>query len=111
MSPPAALGRLYLVPTPLDHGCDPQAPITDVLPLGTLQVAARLTHWISENAKSTRAFLKRVDAVAPLAQPLQAQSITELPRAVQRRATTTPKAPRPTPAPCWLPPCKAMTSA
>ena len=91
MSPPAALGRLYLVPTPLDHGCDPQSPITDVLPLGTLQVAARLTHWISENAKSTRAFLKRVDAVAPLAQPLQAQSITELPRAVHKKGDHDPK--------------------
>ena len=91
MSPPAALGRLYLVPTPLDHGCDPQAPITDVLPLGTLQVAARLTHWISENAKSTRAFLKRVDVLAPLALPLQAQSITELPRAVHKKGDHDPK--------------------
>ncbi|MFV0679650.1 SAM-dependent methyltransferase [Ottowia sp.] len=78
-------GILYLVPTPLDHGCDTPAPITDALPQGTLQVAARLTHWVSENAKSTRAFLKRVDAVAPLAQPLQALSITELPRAVHKK--------------------------
>jgi 16S rRNA (cytidine1402-2'-O)-methyltransferase len=42
--------------------------------------AARLTHWVAENAKTTRAFLKRVDAVVPLAQPLQALSIIELPR-------------------------------
>jgi len=78
-------GRLLLVPTPLDHGCDEQAAITEVLPLGTLQAAARLTHWISENAKSTRAFLKRVDAVVPLAQPLQEQAIAELPRAVHKK--------------------------
>ncbi|MBS0597931.1 MAG: SAM-dependent methyltransferase [Burkholderiaceae bacterium] len=78
-------GRLLLVPTPLDHGCDTQAPLADVLPLGTLQAAAGITHWISENAKSTRAFLKRVDAVVPLAQPLQAQAIAELPRAVHKK--------------------------
>lgn len=83
-------GRLHLVPTPLDHGCDVQAPITDVLPLGTLQAAARITHWISENAKSTRAFLKRVDAAAPLAQPVQAHTITELPRAVHKKGDHDP---------------------
>ena len=85
MSVDSPKGRLYLVPTPLDHGCDVQSLITDVLPLGTLQVAARLTHWISENAKSTRGFLKRVNAVAPLALPLQTQTITELPRAVHKK--------------------------
>ncbi|HMN58578.1 MAG TPA: ribosomal RNA small subunit methyltransferase I, partial [Ottowia sp.] len=44
MTAEASNGRLYLVPTPLDHGCDEQAALTEVLPLGTLQVAARLTH-------------------------------------------------------------------
>lgn len=90
MTAPSPPGRLLLVPTPLDHGCTPQAPITDVLPLGTLQAAARITHWISENAKSTRAFLKRVDAVAPLAQPVQAHTITELPRAVHKKGDHDP---------------------
>ena len=83
------------MPTPLDHGCTPQAPITDVLPLGTLQAAARITHWISENAKSTRAFLKRVDAVAPLAQPVQAHTITELPRAVHKKGDHDPQTAHP----------------
>ena len=95
MTAAAPHGRLLLVPTPLDHGCDTQAPITDVLPLGTLQAAARLTHWISENAKSTRAFLKRVDAVAPLAQPVQAHTITELPRAVHKKGDHDPTAAQP----------------
>jgi hypothetical protein len=54
--------------------------IGDVLPMSVLRTAARLTHWVAENAKSTRAFLKRVDAVVPLAQPLQSLSIVELPR-------------------------------
>lgn len=78
-------GTLYLVPTPLDFGCDTQAPITDVLPHETLRIAASITHWVTENAKSTRAFLKRVDAQAPLAQPIQQHTITELPREVHKK--------------------------
>jgi len=78
-------GTLYLVPTPLDHGCDSPSPLPDVLPLGTIRVAAALSHWISENAKSTRAFLKRVDAELPLVQPIQAQQIVELPRLVHKK--------------------------
>ena len=79
------MATLYLVPAPLDFGCDEQTPIEDVLPRATLQGAARLTHWICENAKSARAVLKRIDAVAPLAAPLQAQAIQELPRAVHKK--------------------------
>ncbi|MET0540860.1 MAG: SAM-dependent methyltransferase, partial [Variovorax sp.] len=78
-------GTLYLVPAPLDFGCDDQAPLQDVLPMGTLQVAARITHWICENAKSARAYLKRIDAVAPLAAPLQGLHIQELPREVHKK--------------------------
>lgn len=82
---PATPGTLYLVPAPLDFGCDTQAPLTDALPDATLRTAARLTHWIGENAKSTRAYLKRVDALHPLALPLQEQHITELPREVHKK--------------------------
>lgn len=78
-------GTLYLVPAPLDFGCDAQAPLQDALPLGTLQKAAGITHWICENAKSARAYLKRIDAVVPLAAPLQAQQIVELPREVHKK--------------------------
>ena len=78
-------GCLYLVPTPLDFGCDLQAPITNVLPHETLRIAAGVTHWITENAKSTRAFLKRVDAHATLAKPIQENTITELPREVHKK--------------------------
>jgi 16S rRNA (cytidine1402-2'-O)-methyltransferase len=84
-----AKGTLYLVPTPLDFGCDAQAPITDVLPQETLRTAASITHWVTENAKSTRAFLKRVDAQAPLAQPIQQHTITELPREVHKKGDHT----------------------
>lgn len=82
-TPPRA--KLYLVPAPLDFGCDDQAPLQDVIPLGTLQTASRITHWICENAKSARAYLKRIDAVAPLAAPMQAQQIQELPREVHKK--------------------------
>ena len=84
-----AKGTLYLVPTPLDFGCDTQAPITDVLPQETLRIAASITHWVTENAKSTRAFLKRVDAQTPLAQPIQQHTITELPREVHKKGDHT----------------------
>ncbi|MFN3828856.1 MAG: SAM-dependent methyltransferase [Tepidimonas ignava] len=81
MSAPRTPGALVLVPTPLDLGCAPPPDIRAALPIATLQRAAGLTHWLAENARSARAFLKRVDAVVPLAAPLQQQCITELPRA------------------------------
>jgi 16S rRNA (cytidine1402-2'-O)-methyltransferase len=79
------LGRLFLVPTPLDFGCAEQAPIQDTLPEATLRCASSLQHWITENAKSTRAFLKRVGEVHALSAPIQAQLITELPREVHKK--------------------------
>lgn len=78
-------GRLYLVPAPLDFGCTDQAPLQQVMPAATIEVAARLTHWVCENAKSTRAFLKRVNELQPLARPLREQNITELPREVHKK--------------------------
>lgn len=78
-------GKLYLVPAPLDFGCDEEVPLSQVMPVGTLQAASRLTHWICENAKSARAYLKRIDALQPLAAPLQAQQIQELPREVHKK--------------------------
>ena len=74
-------GSLYLVPNTLDFGVPGDAPdVQDVLPASVIRTAARLTHWVAENAKTTRAFLKRVDAVVPLVQSLQALAIVELPR-------------------------------
>jgi 16S rRNA (cytidine1402-2'-O)-methyltransferase len=78
-------GKLYLVPAPLDFGCDTLTPLTEVLPLATLQIASKLQHWVCENAKSTRAYLKRVDEICPLLQPLQAINIQELPREVHKK--------------------------
>jgi 16S rRNA (cytidine1402-2'-O)-methyltransferase len=84
------LGRLYLVPTPLDHGCETQAPLESVLPRSTLECAAALGHIVCENARSARAFLKRVGEVCPLRQPLQAIDIRELPREVHKKGDHDP---------------------
>ena len=85
-----APGRLLLVPNTLDLGCLPEGgsvaelpDLRDVLPTGVLIAASRLTHWVAENAKTTRAFLKRVDAVHPLTTPLQQQDIQAIPRAAK----------------------------
>ena len=82
-------GKLYLVPAPLDFGCEQLAPVQNVMPLQTLQVAARLSHFICENAKSTRAYLKRVGEVTPLAQMIQALTMQELPREVHKKGDHT----------------------
>ena len=82
-------GRLYLVPAPLDFGCEQQAPLQHVIPLQTLQIAARLNSFICENAKSTRAYLKRVGELVPLSQPVQALQIQELPREVHKKGDHT----------------------
>ncbi len=78
-------GTLYLVPATLDFGVANPSPLPEVLPAHTLQVAARLSHWVCENAKSTRAFLKRVHELHPLALTLQEQDITELPHEVHKK--------------------------
>jgi 16S rRNA (cytidine1402-2'-O)-methyltransferase len=78
-------GRLLLVPAPLDFGCEPPAPLSRALPDATLSAAAGITHWICENAKTTRAYLKRIGELHPLAVPIQQMQITELPREVHKK--------------------------
>lgn len=79
----APRGSLLLVPNTLDLGAPDAPSIDSVLAAGVLQQAARLTHWVAEDAKTTRAFLKRVHALVPLALPLQAIDIRELPRPIK----------------------------
>jgi len=85
-------GRLYLVPAPLDFGTGSPMPLDQTLPAATLQAAAGITHWICENAKSARAYLKRINECHALAAPLQAQAIQELPRAVHKKGDHLPDA-------------------
>ncbi|NBY04400.1 MAG: ribosomal RNA small subunit methyltransferase I, partial [Betaproteobacteria bacterium] len=43
MSP---VGRLFLVPAPLDFGCADATMLADVMPQATLFAAARIQHWV-----------------------------------------------------------------
>jgi 16S rRNA (cytidine1402-2'-O)-methyltransferase len=76
----AIKGRLLLMPNALDLGTD-EVDLREVLPLGVIRQAAALQHWAVEDARSARAFIKRVGAIETLAVPLQAMHINELPQA------------------------------
>jgi 16S rRNA (cytidine1402-2'-O)-methyltransferase len=79
-------GTLLLVPNTLDLGAAPALPIDAVLGTEVLLTAARLRHWVAEDAKVARAFLNRVAQHVPLAQPLQAIDVQTLPRPAKGRA-------------------------
>ncbi|MGL4956816.1 MAG: SAM-dependent methyltransferase, partial [Bacteroidales bacterium] len=49
-------GTLYLIPTTLGDTC-----ITDVLPLRTAEVTKSIRHFVVENTRSARRFLKQVE--------------------------------------------------
>jgi 16S rRNA (cytidine1402-2'-O)-methyltransferase len=85
MSPTQSKGKLYLVPAPLDFGCDETSELQASLPMGTLQIAASLDHWVCENAKSTRAYLRRIHGITPLCKSIQEMSLVELPREVHKK--------------------------
>lgn len=83
-------GTLVLMPNTLDLGTGHEVPLAQVLPQAVIERAAGLRHWVAENAKSARAFLKRVHACAPLALPLREIDIRELPR--PRKGAAAPSA-------------------
>jgi 16S rRNA (cytidine1402-2'-O)-methyltransferase len=65
-------GVLYLIPNALGEG--DAAALAAVLPAGVIAHTASLGYFVGENAKSTRAFLKRVG----VARPIQEIEIREL---------------------------------
>jgi 16S rRNA (cytidine1402-2'-O)-methyltransferase len=73
-------GSLVLMPNTLDLGTGHEVALAQVLPQAVIERAAGLRHWVAENAKSARAFLRRVHACSPLTLPLQEIDIRELPR-------------------------------
>jgi len=93
---PSRKGTLVLVPNLLDFGAPQPLPLGSSLPQAVIERAATLTHWVVEDAKTARAFIKRVATEAlptrsPQSQstvppqsrstlPLQSMSIRELPR-------------------------------
>lgn len=88
----ARLGALLLVPNTLDLGSATPPPIQSQLPHAVIERAAALGHWVVEDARSARAFLKRIGAVVPLAQALQATHIEEMPRGRKGSAEPVPAA-------------------
>ena len=79
-------GSLLLVPNTLDLGTVHAPPLDALLGTQVITEASRLTHWVAEDAKVARAFLKRVAQHAALALPLQSIQIDELPRPPKGRA-------------------------
>jgi 16S rRNA (cytidine1402-2'-O)-methyltransferase len=70
------LGTLYLVPNTLgDDARTAQLPW--VLPNETITQAAKLKHWIVEDAKTARAFLKAIDSISPLICSIQEMQMGE----------------------------------
>jgi 16S rRNA (cytidine1402-2'-O)-methyltransferase len=82
-------GKLYLVPAPLDFGCDEPVNLQNTMPWGTLSVAAKLHYWVCENAKSARAYLKRVNDIIALSGAIQTLQMQELPREVHKKGDHT----------------------
>jgi len=54
-------GTLYLLPSPISTG-----PLEAALPAGVIEVAHRVTHFLVEDAKTARAFLKQLGHPTPL---------------------------------------------
>ncbi len=73
------------MPAPLDFGCATQSPITDVLPELTLRTAAPLAALGVQNAKSTRAYLKRVGRALSAGRPIQQQTPARVPREAHKK--------------------------
>lgn len=70
-------GTLFLIPNTLGKR-DEFDPVMDVIPAGVQQIAARLDYLVAENAKTARAFLKKLGETAPLAHAIQQIEIREL---------------------------------
>ncbi len=68
-------GTLFLIPVPLGP-----TPPAAVLPAPVCEQARQLRHFIAENAKSARAFLKSLEIPVPL-QEIQIQELNEHTRA------------------------------
>jgi len=70
-------GTLYLIPNTLGKR-DESDPLPDVIPAGVQQIAAGLDYLVAENAKTARAFLKKLGETCPLPRPIQQIEIREL---------------------------------
>lgn len=76
MKTASKLGTLYLVPNTLGDDAR-SAQLPHVMPIETMRCASQLRHWIVEDAKTARAFLKSIDSLAPLMCSIQEMQMTE----------------------------------
>lgn len=80
----AELGTLFLVPNTLgDEARHEQLPW--VLPNETIIQVSKIQHWIVEDAKTARAFLKAIDSITPLTCTIQEMQMSEW-RGIARNA-------------------------
>lgn len=70
-------GTLYLIPNTLGKR-DEADPLPAVIPAQVQQIAAGLDYLVAENAKTARAYLKKLGQTCPLARPIQQIEIREL---------------------------------
>lgn len=72
-------GTLYLIPNTLG-GIEPESAgdLSFIIPEEVQRLTSTLGHFVAENAKTTRAFLKLVHTRHPLAKPIQEIRIDEL---------------------------------
>ncbi len=72
-------GTLYLIPNTLGASATPNdQPLAHIIPETVQRMTAQLDHFVAENAKTTRAFLKILHQHHPLSRPLQEIQIAEL---------------------------------
>lgn len=72
----AKIGTLYLVPNTLGNDARNQQ-LPWVLPTETIAQTAKLKHWIVEDAKTARAFLKAIDSASPLTCTIQEMQMSQ----------------------------------
>ncbi len=72
-------GTLYLIPNTLGHSEGQQDQLlAQIIPETVQKMTAELTHFVAENAKTTRAYLKLLQQSHALAKPMQELHIAEL---------------------------------
>jgi 16S rRNA (cytidine1402-2'-O)-methyltransferase len=72
-------GTLFLIPNTLAlHSSETAKGLNSIIPESVQQLSSQLTHFVAENAKTTRAYLKQLSEHHPLAKPIQEIQINEL---------------------------------
>lgn len=71
-------GTLYLLPATLGDTSNASEDLSSVIPDEVQAITARLSYFVAENAKTTRAHLKIIGTVRPLAKALREIRIAEL---------------------------------